>query len=307
MILVTITVLVLLALILLIMPTGRRGRLADSFLHNPSAEPSTRAEGAGRRNRDVSATGENVAGSRGGLLLRQVRRHRRNVAAEAAEWVVWMRQLAALLQVGRTPSSAFEVAAESLAESPDPTPTGRRLEDVCRTVARGATVGRAPSQTMRKLAADPSSDNRRLRRVERGALADLARCWEVSERTGAPLAALLEGLAEATEADLDAAAARETALAGSRATVRILTWLPVLALGLGYLIGADPLRTLLATPWGIGAGLVGAVLTVIGRLWTGRMVRRAEGAAHTSPGEPARRRAPRSSAEPRLVRREVTA
>lgn len=86
-------------------------------------------------------------------------------------------------------------------------------------------------------------------------------------------------MAEAAEADLDADAARETALAGAKATVRILSWLPVLALGLGMLIGADPVRTLLTTPWGITAGVLGAVLTIVGRVWTRRMVHQAEAAS----------------------------
>ncbi|WP_232818059.1 MULTISPECIES: type II secretion system F family protein [Kocuria] len=289
-----------LALGVLLLPIGSRSRVlttvARTDRHGPGGARDFRKLGS-------AGTGEpqepRHAGPDGGpiiVLLRRIRPGQaRRAAAESAEWVVWMRQLAALLRVGRTSGSAFEVAALSLAEAPDPSHTGRRINAVCSTVARATTIGRAPSVTLRSLAHQPAAQSPRLRRVEVSVLSDLARCWEVSERTGAPLAALLEGLAEATEADLDAAAARETALAGSRATVNILTCLPVLALGLGMLIGADPVRTLLTTPWGLAAGFVGAVLTVIGRIWTGRLVHRAEHAADAKPTRGASGRRNRST------------
>lgn len=244
---------------LLVTPIGTRTRVVDSVVRSPM---DRQHHSARQRVFDAVVRVLPVRGSA--------------VTAEAAEWVVWIRQLAALLRVGRTSASAFEVAAQSLAESPEPSRTGQRIELVCHTVARASVIGKPPSATLQSLALTAMARVPALRRIEVKVLTDLARCWEVSEQTGAPLAALLDGLAEATEADLDAAAARETALAGSRATVNILTWLPVAALGLGVLIGANPLRTLLTTPWGIAAAVVGAVLTVIGRMWTGRLVRRAE-------------------------------
>lgn len=286
------TLLVLTALVVLVLPQLPQSRIRGVRAGQGPAE-------------DVGISGATAEASRPGPLtavVRAVCRRSRKTTVEAAEWVVWMRQLAALLRVGRSSASAFDVAAQSLAEAPAPSPTGLRIQRVCATVARGAVVGRTPSESLRTLSDTPAPGHPRLRAVEATVLADLARCWEVSERTGAPLAALLEGLAEATEADLDAAAARETALAGSRATVKILTWLPVLALGLGILIGADPLRTLLTTPWGMAAGLMGAVLTVIGRIWTGRMVRVAEHVTeHRGPasaaGKPTRGHRARNTAQ----------
>lgn len=276
---------------LLWQPAGLRSRITNTLSTNDAetarfSGPGTTRSGAtdGVHRGRFRPAPELSAESRGPVsaMVRAIAERRRNVSVEAAEWVVWMRQLAALLRVGRTAASAFDVAADSLAETPNPSATGRRMEAVCSAVAGGALVGRAPSTTLRSLATNPAARQRILRRIEMTVLTDLARCWEVSERTGAPLATLLEGLAEATEADLDAAAARDTALAGSRATVRILSWLPVMALGLGMLIGADPLRTLLTTPWGMAAGLVGAVLTIVGRVWTGRMVQAAERATNHS-------------------------
>ncbi|WP_246179924.1 type II secretion system F family protein [Kocuria coralli] len=260
--------LVLLSLALIWLPAGTRTRVTGAL---------------GVPGRSGGSAGTAGASGPASRLVRAVRNHRRSATTEAGEWAVWMRQLATLLRSGRSPGSAFGVEAESLSETPDPSPTGQRMAAVCRTVAGGASVGLPPSATLRSLARTPAADRKRLRRIEATVLTDLARCWEISERTGAPLAALLEGLADATEADLDAAAARETALAGSRSTVRILSWLPVMALGLGVLIGADPIRTLLTNPWGIAAGVAGAVLTLAGRVWTVRMVRAAEHATGRDP------------------------
>lgn len=239
------------------------------------------------------AAAEPVPAQAGGLesLLRRLRR--RDASAEAGEWVDWIRQLAALVRAGQTPSAVFAVSAQTAAQAVAPSRSIRAQEQISRSAAAAASLGRGPGETLRAQAAAAGRGRSRLERTQASVLRDLARCWEVSERTGAPLAALLEGVADAAEADLDADAARETALAGAKATVRILSWLPVLALGLGMLIGADPVRTLLTTPWGMAAGVLGALLTILGRVWTRRMVHQAEAASgHRAapPATPGRRR-----------------
>lgn len=271
-------VLILAALALLWLTRAAPSRVIDALAAGPVRVAGTpvgppagaRAAGHGRLDR-----------ARG--IIRRARRAR----SEPAEWVDWIRQLAALVRAGQSPASIFALSAETAAEAPAPGPALRRQEEVCRAVAAGAGIGRSPSASLRHAGEVSCTRRGRGARLEAAVLLDLSRCWEVSERTGAPLAALLDGLAEATEGDLDAAAARETALAGARATVRILSWLPVVALGLGFLVGADPLRTLLTTPWGMAAALAGAVLTVVGRVWTQRMVRAAESAVAHRPAGPA--------------------
>jgi len=54
-----------------------------------------------------------------------------------------------------------------------------------------------------------------------------------------------------------------------------------MGLGLGAALGVDPLATLLGTPLGLAALLGGAVLTVVGRAWSARLVSAAAG-----PGTP---------------------
>jgi tight adherence protein B len=122
------------------------------------------------------------------------------------------------------------------------------------------------------------------RRVDAAAVAaaqrmwhDLASCWEISERTGAPLALLLENYARHLQHRLDGRAARRTALAGPKATATLLGWLPLLGLGLGTAMGADPVGTLLLSASGWPVLVIGAVLMMGARLWSRELVRRAAG------------------------------
>jgi tight adherence protein B len=91
------------------------------------------------------------------------------------------------------------------------------------------------------------------------------------------LADVLTRFAAQLEVEDDADAARQTALAGPKATVRLLTWLPLMGLGLGMALGVDPLAILLGTPLGLAALVAGIALTVAGRVWSARLVTAAAG------------------------------
>ncbi|MDF9752105.1 tight adherence protein B [Arthrobacter sp. ES3-54] len=104
---------------------------------------------------------------------------------------------------------------------------------------------------------------------------ELAACFDTAEASGCPLADVLARFAAHLETEDDAEAARQTALAGPRATVRLLTWLPLSGLALGLLLGVDPVATLLGNPWGLAALAAGVALTAVGRLWSSRLVQAA--------------------------------
>jgi tight adherence protein B len=108
---------------------------------------------------------------------------------------------------------------------------------------------------------------------------DLAACLDIAEASGCPLADVLSRFASQLEVEDDAEAARQTALAGPKATVSLLTWLPLIGLGLGVALGVDPLAILLGTPLGLAVLAAGVVLTVAGRIWSSRLVHAAAGAA----------------------------
>lgn len=107
---------------------------------------------------------------------------------------------------------------------------------------------------------------------------ELAACFDIAEASGCPLADVLTRFAAQLEVEDDAEAARQTALAGPKATVALLTWLPLMGLGLGMALGVDPLSILVGTPLGVAAFAAGAALTVAGRVWSARLVRSAAGA-----------------------------
>jgi tight adherence protein B len=110
---------------------------------------------------------------------------------------------------------------------------------------------------------------------ERGAWIEFAACFDIAEASGSPLADVLARFAAQLEAEDDAEAARQSAFAGPRATVRLLSWLPVLGLGLGVALGVDPLGILLGEPAGFAALVAGVALTAAGRIWSAKLVRSA--------------------------------
>nr|WP_231926876.1 hypothetical protein [Micromonospora siamensis] len=103
-------------------------------------------------------------------------------------------------------------------------------------------------------------------------LARLAQAaMRLADRTGAPLAELVERIeadARATDRGLAAAAAQA---AGARATAWLLAALPLGGIGLGYGIGVDPVAVLLHTPVGGGCAITAIVLQIAGLLWAERL------------------------------------
>ena len=116
----------------------------------------------------------------------------------------------------------------------------------------------------------------RLRPHSRARLHDLQLSLRMSESAGAPLATSLERAAEHAEERIDALLGRQSALAAPRATGRILSWLPLLGLGLGMLMGSDPVGVLTGSVLGALTGLLGLGLAFAGRRWTASLVHRAE-------------------------------
>ncbi|WP_416901537.1 type II secretion system F family protein [Micromonospora echinospora] len=101
----------------------------------------------------------------------------------------------------------------------------------------------------------------------------------LADRTGAPLAELVERI----EADMRAMdrglAAAAAQAAGARATAWLLAALPLGGIALGYGIGVDPVRVLLHTPVGAGCAVAATTLQVVGLLWAERLGATPGGAA----------------------------
>ncbi|GAB2763198.1 type II secretion system F family protein [Sinomonas soli] len=194
-------------------------------------------------------------------------------AEEFQHAAILVGQLAALLRAGRTPEQMWRQAAEAyrVGERGNADLTPR----VLRSAAMAADLGRPVAAALRTAVGDRDPSSPRAAGAAPGIWRSVAACIEAAEASGSALADVLERLAAQLEADADAVAARAVALAGPRATAKVLSVLPVAGLGLGMLMGADPFGILLSTPLGAMCLGLGASLTVAGRWWSDRLVRSA--------------------------------
>lgn len=101
---------------------------------------------------------------------------------------------------------------------------------------------------------------------------DLAAAWRLATRHGVVLAEVVDGLRADVAARRERAVRVDGSLAGPRATVVILTALPVFGILLGSGFGADPLTVLLTGPLGGALCLAGATFLAAGLAWTDRIV-----------------------------------
>lgn len=109
----------------------------------------------------------------------------------------------------------------------------------------------------------------------------------LSHSTGAPLADVLDVVVEAERARERRAAAREAALAGPRASARLLRLLPVVGVAISVVLEPRVLGVLATTPLGWCAVGVGAGLAWAGARWLTRMERRAARAGREIESGPA--------------------
>lgn len=157
------------------------------------------------------------------------------------------------LRAGLQPGQALLFAARS---------TGV-LGDAEAGVLAAARFGGDVPHALREAAREPGADG----------LAGVAACWRVAVDSGAGLAAGLDRLEAALRAERDQQADLKTQLAGAWSTIGLLALLPLAGLGMGWALGADPLRVLLHTPAGLMCLAVGGLLETAGLCWAGRIVR----------------------------------
>jgi tight adherence protein B len=262
--------------------------LAAWLVLAPSGSPARRARTALAPRRELRAPGpaDRFPGPLR-LLGRVLPRRARGDAAYVPMTVV-VQQLAALLKGGRAPARLWDelwllYAGDAAPEGRVDRLPGAALAPASVTMlaaARAAALRGSPvAEAIRSTGAGTLSGGSAAAATshERGVWGELAACFDIAEASGCPLADVLTRFAAQLEAEDDAEAARQTALAGPRATVRLLTWLPLLGLGLGMLLGVDPVRILLGTPYGIAALATGVALAAAGRIWSARLVRAAAG------------------------------
>ncbi|MCD2170822.1 MULTISPECIES: type II secretion system F family protein [Microbacterium] len=175
-------------------------------------------------------------------------------------------------------------------------------DDAIETVARLATLmagGAAPAAAWSHLAAgggavvNAAADAAR-RGVDVGPVLVAAggswigvgAIWSVAVETGAPLAETLRGAVVALRDVSEVSADVAVALAEPTSTARLLGWLPVLGVPMGYAMGFDPVSILVTDPLGPPCLVIGGLLMVGARLWTRALARRARPAARIPGLEP---------------------
>ena len=103
----------------------------------------------------------------------------------------------------------------------------------------------------------------------------LALFWRLAQIHGLGIATLMRA-AQRDIVERERFSARvDAGMAGARTTAAVLAGLPVLGIGLGQLIGADPLGFLLSGGAGGWLLVVGVTLACCGLLWSDRITGRA--------------------------------
>ncbi len=169
--------------------------------------------------------------------------------------------VAAQLRAGVPPTDAWR-SVLGVPGADDGTPPAAALLAVGRARRDGRRVG-----ARRAAVPDDAAHRARVRAVLAGT--------RVAAETGAPLADVLADLADAVAADAEQSADLVAALAGPRATARVLVLLPVLGLLVGAAIGARPWEVLTGGGVGSALGAAGLVLAAAGQAWVRALLRRA--------------------------------
>lgn len=193
------------------------------------------------------AVGACAAGGWFGLRLHRRATARAEARAFSAEVAQVVGSLSATLRAGVTPVLAVQAAA-----------------------AEGSEVWRP---LRRAVAADVTAALRRLAERPGGAaLVEAAAAWEIADRTGAPLAGILDRVADGIRGDLEIEREITAEAVPAWATGRLMAALPVVGLVLATTMGANPVRVLLGTVPGVTCLVVGLVLAGTGLWWIDRIV-----------------------------------
>lgn len=181
------------------------------------------------------------------LRTRRARRH----VQEALELQGALAVLVGELRAGAHPVAAFDTAA---AEVDGPVSTGLR------EVAARARLGADVPGGLKAVACASSMPTHWDR---------LAVYWQLAQDHGLAIAALMRAAERDVVARERFSSRVRSGMAGARATASVLAGLPLLGIGLGQLIGANPLRFLFGD--GSTVLLVGVGLSCLGLAWSDRI------------------------------------
>lgn len=212
------------------------------------ADPARSAARSSKRSRWLTkwlapATRSRGTGTRGP-------RGRRDRARALADVLTVLDLVAAALHAGAVPNRAVALAAGELADSsPVRACLERPVASLHESWRHVATVTGSPEVDL------------------------VARAWQLSEQLGVPLAQSVDTAAHLVRRSIQLGNRVDTALASPRATMRLLTTLPVVGPLVGWLFGLDPARLYLDTAPARVTAVVGLALFGGGWLWSRALTR----------------------------------
>jgi tight adherence protein B len=225
---------------------------------------------AGSFDRTRAGTEDSLVSSGGGGAGRRFRDRllRRRGTVTPHDVLALLEGLAPALGAGLAPGDALALLVRVNLADPEP----------------GRALRRGPASWREQLVdlGDRARDGeplaalwRQLAREQRSAeLLLLAQAWALSEKLGSPLSEAVTASTELVRERLRAERRVQAASAGARATMNLLTVLPVGGAAVAALLGISPVALYTRSPLAAGCLVLGLVLLLLGRLMVRRMVRR---------------------------------
>lgn len=183
------------------------------------------------------------------------RRRARDPHGDADRVIGLVEGVGPAIRAGVPPATAVSTAAAlSAVNVQDP-----QLRTDLLDLARAAEVGEPLADTWSRLA----------ERHDLRAVGEVGRAWALSESLGCGLTESLDTATALARDQMDRIRRTAVATAGARATMQLLTLLPLVGIGIAAVMGIAPWR-LYAGPLGVAVLALGVALIVAGR----RLVRR---------------------------------
>lgn len=194
----------------------------------------------------------------GWLLVRRGKPGRSPDSVTAADLLSLLEAIAPALEAGVAPAAALGMAAD------DRSSAGHRdhLTTVVSGMASAAADGATLGPQWRTAAQSTGSAELRL----------LAHAWSLTEDMGAPLAQAVRTTAGMVAARIAHERRLAGAVAGAKATVNLLTVLPIGGPLLALVLGIGPAELYADSRLTQGSLLLGLSLSALGRWWVHRMV-----------------------------------
>lgn len=184
-----------------------------------------------------------------GTWLFRRSRHDRRVRVGNRETARAATTLALLMRSGLIPGQALREAAK---ECP-----------VLTSAAAASHLGASVADALAHASREPGREG----------LSDIAAAWTVSHTTGASVAAVVARVAETLREQHQVQAVITSEISAARMSARVMACLPFLALGLGALMGTDPLGFYGQDGLSEVLLVAGVALSVAGVVWTEKLVR----------------------------------